>query len=171
MATPSKFRIGIVCAANVCRSPMAETVLRSMAAASGTLGLEVESAGTRVARPVDRPDPRAEAVLRERGYVVRKGRSRALTPGDFDRFDLLLAMDRAILADMQAMSPPHQRHKLRLWMDFAHKLGGDVPDPYFGNVHGFARVLDLCEAGAQVLLEHWRKSAAAPTQALLAKRR
>ena len=149
---------------------MAETVLRSMAAASGTLGLEVDSAGARVSRSVGRPDPRADAALRERGYVARKGRSRSLTPGDFDGFDLLLAMDRANLADMQGMAPPHQRHKLRLWMDFAQKPGGDVPDPYFGNAHGFARVLDLCEAGARGLLEQWRHGVVQPDAALAGRR-
>ena len=169
MVTPPKFRIIVVCTANVCRSPMAETVLRSMAAASGTFGLEVDSAGTRVSRPGVRPDPRAEAVLRERGYVVRKGRSRALTRGDFDGFDLLLAMDRTNLADMQAVAAPY-RHKLRLWMDFAQKPGSDVPDPYFGNANGFARVLDLCEAGARGLLEHLRQGAVS-MDASLARRR
>jgi protein-tyrosine phosphatase len=140
--------------ANICRSPMAEAVLHGMAQADGRLSLELDSAGTRVARPGVRPDSRAEAALLRRGYEVLKARSRQLVEEDFDSFDLLLAMDRPNLADMLGICPPHHRRKVGLFLAFAPESGlYEVPDPYFGSAQGFERVLDLCELGSRGLLE------------------
>jgi protein-tyrosine phosphatase len=150
---PPRFKVLVVCMANVCRSPMAESVLRAVAAEHGRVWLEVESAGTRVTRTGLRPDPRAEEALLRRGYSASGSRSRALVPSDFDRFDLLLAMDRTNLADMLAIGPPIHHVKARLLLDCApdHPVR-EVPDPYFGSAEGFEHVLDLCEAGARGLL-------------------
>jgi protein-tyrosine phosphatase len=146
-------KILVVCMANVCRSPMAAAVIRGMAASQRGLALEIDSAGTRVARPALQPDPRADAALRRRGYTAAKGRSRALTAEDFDRYDLLLAMDSRNLQDMLAVAPAHHHAKAKLLLDFADGVATrEVPDPYFGDAQGFERVLDLCEAGGRGVL-------------------
>jgi protein-tyrosine phosphatase len=159
-------RVLLVCAANVCRSPLAAQVLRERAARadaapgnggqspSSAAALHVESAGVRAPRRAERLDPRARDTLRQRGYAAKDGRSRALSVADFERFDLLLAMDGEVLAAMEQLCPPAQRHKLRRFLDYApgHE-GQDVPDPYWGDVRGFEHVVDLCEAAAGGLLD------------------
>jgi protein-tyrosine phosphatase len=142
-------RVLLICMGNICRSPMALAVVRQLAGSR----LEVDSAGTHAVRPPRGTDPRAIAVLARRGYTPAMRRSRPVTAADFERFDLLLAMDQANLEDLHARCPPGQERKLRLFLDFAAGLEGrDVPDPYFGDLPGFERVLDLCEAGARGLL-------------------
>jgi protein-tyrosine phosphatase len=153
----SQLKVLLVCMANVCRSPMAEAVVRSVAAVNGRVWMEVDSAGTRVARGGLRPDPRAQEALRRRGYLLSDRRSRTLVADDFDRFDLLLAMDRANLADMLEIGPPSHHIKARLLLDFApDQPVREVPDPYLGTTEDFERVLDLCEAGARGLARLYR---------------
>ena len=143
----------LVCAANVCRSPMAEQVLRAQAQ-RGRLALHIESAGTHAARRAEAPDARALETLRRRGYVPRAvARSRAVSAQDFERFDLLLAMDGEVLAAMLLLAPHELAHKARRFLDYAPGLEGqDVPDPYWGDQRGFDQVLDLCEAACAGLL-------------------
>jgi protein-tyrosine phosphatase len=153
--TRGKVRIVMVCAANVCRSPMAVSVVQRVAQATGRHRLiELDSAGVGVARPGMKPDARAVMALQRRGYAPPKSRSRALTAEDFDRADLLLAMDGATLAAMQALVASNLHPKARLFLDFARGLAErEVPDPYFGEASGFDRVVDLCEAAAHGLID------------------
>jgi low molecular weight protein-tyrosine phosphatase len=147
-------RILFVCLANICRSPMAQSVTEAMAAARlAALPLQAESAGLHVARGGARPDPRALAALERRGYAASRTRSREIRAEDFTRFDLILAMDRAVLEELARLCPAGERHKLGLFLDHAEgRRGQEVPDPYFGGAEGFDNVLDLCEAGARGLL-------------------
>lgn len=140
--------------ANVCRSPMAQSVLRQMAAHQRmSRRLEVGSAGVRVSWPGARIDPRAEAALRRAGYACAPSRSQQIAAADFERLDLALAMDHSNLDALRALCPPEHAHKLRLFLDFAPGLQGQaVPDPYYGDARGFDNVLALCEAGARGLL-------------------
>jgi protein-tyrosine phosphatase len=164
IAPPPAKRVLMVCAANICRSPMARQVLQTLAEradSSGrhpTLRLHVESAGTRVASRAEPPDARAVAALTRRGYQLRRSaRSRALASADFERFDLLLAMDAEVLADMRAIAPSTHLRKLKCLLDFAPgRAGQDVPDPYWGDERGFDIALGLCEAGCAGLLEALR---------------
>ncbi|MGH8795576.1 MAG: low molecular weight protein-tyrosine-phosphatase [Caldimonas sp.] len=147
-------RILFVCLANICRSPMAQSVTEAMAAtrAAGP-PLRAESAGLHVARGGAPPDPRALAALKRRGYTGSRMRSREIRVEDFARFDLILAMDRMILAELVALCPAGERHKLELFLDYADgRHGQEIADPYFGGAQGFENVLDLCEAGARGLL-------------------
>lgn len=146
----------MVCMGNICRSPMAQTVARKLAAdAKLSPRLKFDSAGTHAHHAGERPDPRAEATLSRRGYHLGRIRSRRIAPQDFQRFDLILAMDASVLADLRRLCAPAYLSKLRLFLDFAEGLNEtDIPDPYYGNVEGFDRVLDLCEAGAKGLIKH-----------------
>ncbi|MEO7007825.1 MAG: low molecular weight protein-tyrosine-phosphatase [Caldimonas sp.] len=147
-------RILFVCLANICRSPMAQSVTEAMAAARAAgPPLRAESAGLHVARGGAPPDPRALAALKRRGYAGGRVRSREIRTDDFARFDLILAMDRMVLAELTRLCPAGERHKLELFLDYAEgRRGQEVPDPYFGGAEGFENVLDLCEAGARGLL-------------------
>ena len=149
-------RILVVCMGNICRSPMASAALHALAAQRRLLSLvEIDSAGTHGGHQGEKPDPRAMAVARARGHEqIARERARRVVEKDFERFDLLLAMDRDNLMNLQHLCPTAHRHKLHLFLEYAGVAGeSEVPDPYYGNLAGFERVMRLCEAGAQGVLD------------------
>ena len=148
----------MVCMGNVCRSPIAQIVTLHFLRQAGLAHLiEIDSAGTYARHSREPPDLRAKFVLSKRGYAIGKSRSRQISESDFSRYDLILAMDQANLNDLRRMCPRDHEHKLRLFLEFTKEANTrDVPDPYYGNVEGFERVLDLCEAGARGLVAHYR---------------
>lgn len=149
-----KKKILFVCTGNICRSPSAEGVALHMIAQAG-LGdrFEVDSAGTHGYHVGEAPDPRTTAAAAKRGYDLRPLRARKLEIADFQRFDLLLAMDRGHLDIMHRLSPEVYRPKLALFMQFAQRFELDeVPDPYYGGEAGFEAVLNYCEDGVDGLL-------------------
>ena len=136
-----------VCTGNICRSPTAEGVLRHLAARE-SIDLRIESAGLgdwHVGHP---PDERAQHHARGRGYDLSSQRARQVNARDFQEFDLILAMDRGHFHELQRMSPPEHRAKVRMFVE-----GCDVPDPYYGGAQGFERVLDLVEERCRALLQ------------------
>lgn len=147
-------KILLMCTANVCRSPMACSVARQMAAAAGLSGaLTFESAGTHAQLAGKRLDARAKSTLLGRSYKPTAARSKQITEQDFQRFDLILAMDETNLKELQRQCAQIYQPKLRLLLSFAPEIGvTEIPDPYYGNAAGFERVLDLCEAGVRGLL-------------------
>jgi len=148
------FSILFVCLGNICRSPTAEAVLRHTAArVAPRLALEIDSAGTADYHIGRAPDPRSQRAARERGIDLSGLRARQVTMADFMRFDLILAMDRDNLRNLQAMSPPDARAELRLFLSYAPQLGRlEVPDPYYGGAADFAEVLDLASAASLALI-------------------
>lgn len=149
-------RIGVlmVCLGNICRSPMAEAVLRTKLARAGLeRQFEVDSAGTHSERG-GRADARAVATAAKRGYDLSRMRSRRLSDKDFQRFDLVLAMDLENLAHLRQACPPDQHERLGLLLERgAPSLGQrEVPDPYYGPVAGFEYVLDLIEPACDGLV-------------------
>ena len=149
-------KILIVCKANICRSPMAQSVLLKFADDAGLKRkLRVDSAGTHAGRISEKVDARARNALSARGYTVGKDRSRKVTESDFNSYDLILAMDKSNLSDLRQICPSQLTHKVQGFLVYAQKMDTDeIPDPYFGNAQGFERVLDLCEAGARGVIAH-----------------
>ena len=146
----------MVCMGNICRSPMAEVVANHFLLARPNEVFLVKSAGTHAIRSAD-ADLRARKVLQARGYDMPKRKARGVSDGDFERFDLILAMDATTLSELQRRCPVQHQHKLRLFMSLV-ELGSEVsppsvPDPYYGNAQGFNNVLDMCEAGVKGLLK------------------
>ncbi|MDR3452200.1 MAG: low molecular weight phosphotyrosine protein phosphatase [Rhodoferax sp.] len=152
----------MVCMGNVCRSPMAQVVTLHMAGQAGLArDILVDSAGTHADGSRETPDPRAKLVLAARGYPVGTSRARQVIERDFARHDLILAMDQVNLNELQRLCPAEHAHKLHLFLEFAQGADGcEIPDPYYGNVEGFERVLDLCEAGARALIDHLQNAPA-----------
>jgi protein-tyrosine phosphatase len=146
---------------------MAQTVTLHMAdRADVGRELRVDAAGTHVGRAGVRPDARGQALLAKRGYAASKNRSRQIVSKDFEKYDLILALDRANLKCLQQLCPAEHQHKIRLFMEFSRGVeASEVPDPYYGNAQGFEHVLTLCEAGALGLIAHYQ-SAMRSTQAL-----
>lgn len=155
-------RILFVCLGNICRSPTAEAVLRELAAREAPeLRLEVDSAGTAAYHVGQPPDPRTRAAAARRGYDLSTLRARTVEPADFERFDLILAMDRDNLTALQRRAPSHAHQRLHLFLEFSPDAAPeDVPDPYYGGPNGFEEVLDLVEAATRGLLTHLRQRAA-----------
>lgn len=147
-------KILMVCMGNICRSPLAEGVVRRLVDRAGMSGfIEVDSAGTLAYHAGEQPDPRAKKVAASRGYDLSGMRARRVAEDDFSHFDLVLAMDKQNLAALERVCPDAQLHKLGLFMEYAEDSGHDeIPDPYYGGPDGFERVLDMCEAAAQGLI-------------------
>lgn len=148
-------KILMVCMGNICRSPMARAVAQQMAQDAGyAQEFEFDSAGTLAQHAGERADPRARTVLLSRDYEPGNTRARRVNDQDFERFDLILAMDQTNLAALQRLCPAQHLSKLHLLLEFAPSAGvNEVPDPYYGNLAGFERVLDLCEAGVRGLIK------------------
>jgi protein-tyrosine phosphatase len=140
---------------NICRSPMAETVFRRMAAEAG-VEVEVASAGTGGWHVGNGADERALAALRGRGYDGSAHRARQFAREWFDRYDLVVALDRENERDLRrlARDVPGADEKVRLLLGDA-----DVPDPYNGGADGFEHVLDLVEEACERLLGEVRPRA------------
>ncbi len=160
-------RVLMVCMGNICRSPMAEGMLRQRAAERGlAVPVEIDSAGTHSYHEGAPPDPRAQAAALRRGIDVSRLRARRVVASDFERFDLLLAMDDDNHAALLEQAGELHQHKIRLLLDFAAPgLAGtatqrNVPDPYYGGTLGFERVLDLVEEAMAGLLDEVERIAA-----------
>lgn len=150
-------RVLFVCLGNICRSPTGEGLLRHVLAERGLDGeIEVDSAGTGAWHVGDGPDARMTRAAAGRGYRLA-GAARQVTAEDFRRFDLIVAMDRRNLADLEAIAPPpaDRRAELRLFSCFLPSGSpADVPDPYYGGDAGFERVIDLVEQGCEAIADH-----------------
>ena len=180
MRLPVPFRVLFVCLGNICRSPTAEGVMRSLVAEAGMEDqIELDSAGTGSWHVGSPPDERATAAAAGRGIVL-EGAARRVGPEDFEEFDLILAMDASNLSDLQSMAADErQRAKVRLLREFDPASSGsggpedsgsldsggsgagslDVPDPYYGSGDGFQLVLDNVQAACSGLLEQIRQRA------------
>lgn len=149
-------RILVVCLGNICRSPTASAVLQGEVKRRGLEhAVQVDSAGTYAGHQGEKADPRAIDVAVAAGYgQIHQERARRVRAQDYEQFDLILAMDRDNLRNLQDDCPPAHQHKLHLFLDFAGvEAAGEVPDPYYGKRAGFERVLALCEAGARGVLD------------------
>lgn len=151
-------RILFVCLGNICRSPTAEGVMRSLLEAEGLAGrVEIESAGTGSWHVGHPPDERAAAAAAARG-VRLEGQARRVEPGDFHRFDHVVAMDRSNLEELRELAADVEgRARLSLLREHdpeAREQGElEVPDPYYGGEQGFELVLDVVDGGCRGLLE------------------
>lgn len=140
-----------VCLGNICRSPLAEAALRAEAERLG-LDLEVDSAGTgdwHIGYP---PDPRATAVAKRNGIDIAHLRARQVAPGDFERFNYIVALDAQNLANLRAMRPEGGKAELSLLLDHVEGREGEpVADPYYGEDDGFDLTWSDVTEGARAL--------------------
>jgi len=153
-------RLLLVCLGNICRSPMAEGVLRDRLARAGFEGrVELDSAGTGDWHVGSCPDPRAVASAAGHGVDISGLRGRQLSRADFDRFDWLLVADRANLRDARALAPDAAgRAKVALLLDWAGvEPNGEIPDPYTGDAGHFEHVWSLLEQAAEGAVQRLRQ--------------
>lgn len=159
--SPGARRILFVCMGNICRSPTAEGVFRKLLAERAPhLEVHIDSAGTHGYHTGAPPDPRACRAAERRGVDLKPLRARQVSAEDFERFELVLAMDEENRQFLLELCPAEHRHRIRLLLEFApHLTLREVPDPYYGGSTGFEHVLDLVEEAAAGLLEHLRATA------------
>ena len=141
---------------NIIRSPLAENLFRHQAEEAGLDGkYEVDSAGTGGWHEGESPDPRMRRTAARHGLVY-DGEARQIRLSDFDKFDLVVAMDTENRRELQSRTRrPEQARKIRLLREFDPASGPNdsVPDPYYGGDEGFETTYRIVEAGVQGLLQ------------------
>ena len=151
-----KTKILFVCLGNICRSPAAEEVMRSLVAERGLDAMfELDSAGISGYHSGELPDKRMRGHALRRGYGLTH-RSRQVSAVDFPDFDLIIGMDAANLSALRGMAPSvEDARKIHAMAEyFPEGCAYDhVPDPYYEGAEGFELVLDLLEDSCRRLLD------------------
>ncbi|WDZ76437.1 low molecular weight phosphotyrosine protein phosphatase [Ensifer adhaerens] len=149
-------RVLFVCLGNICRSPLAEGVLRALAEQKGLApALEVDSAGTGAWHIGDPPDSRSIKVALRHGIDISALSGRQVRLEDFRDFDLLLGMDENNVRTLKRQAPEGTAEKVHLFLRYASGLGQDVPDPYYDGPEAFEALYQMLEAGCSSLLERF----------------
>ena len=153
-----KIRVLLVCTENICRSPMAEGLLRHYLQESEMRNrVEVSSVGTKASLPGCRPDQRAQKIAAARGIDISGIRARRVTARNLQRSDFIFVMDSANMRDLLQLCPVEQQDKISYLL--SHHVGQpllEVPDPYFGSADGFARVFQIIDDAMADLLSYIR---------------
>ena len=142
-----------VCTANICRSPMAEGVLRKLLADEGLEGqFEIDSVGTHDYQIGKAPFEMAVEAAKWRGYDITHLVSRKISPNDFDHFDFILGMDKLNIRNMKTIAPTRCKDKIELLLEYGDKhYGKDIPDPYGQKEKAYETALDMIEDGCRGL--------------------
>ena len=148
-------RILFICLGNICRSPMAEAVMRRLVEEAGRASeFEIDSAGLISYHEGEEADPWMQAHARRRGYRLTH-RSRPIRESDFRRFDLIIGMDDSNIGRLHRLSPDLDTdRKIHRMTEFCReKVVDHVPDPYYGGAQGFENVIDILEDACQGLFQ------------------
>lgn len=150
----------MVCLGNICRSPLAEGILRQKLKEAGING-EVDSAGTGNWHTGEKPHPLSQKVAAINKIDISYQRARQFCPEDLERFDRIYFMDKNNLADAKRIAGSKwQPKKTALLLDHLPKAGiQDVPDPYFGEFDGYIEVYDLIASACDAIVEDLRNFA------------
>lgn len=144
-----------VCMGNICRSPAAESILKSMVEKEKLSDrVEIESAGTIDYHTGESPDPRMRSHAASRGYFL-KSKARQFDPRtDFERFDYIITMDNEIFNDIRKLDKVKKYHdKIHTMVEFSRYIKAEeVPDPYLGGPEGFEKVMDILVDACRGLL-------------------
>lgn len=147
-------KILMVCLGNICRSPLAEGILKHKIAAH-ELDWQVDSAGTGGWHVGELPDSRSIAEARKNGIDITDQRSQKITATDLDEYDLILAMDASNYQDIKRLATTdEQRRKVKMIMNFANPDRNEsVPDPYYND--GFPRVYRMLDEACEAIVEKY----------------
>ncbi len=143
-----------VCLGNICRSPLAEGVMRHAAEAAGVAHrFTLDSAGCGGWHAGEPPDRRSIACAARHGLDISAQRARKVTTEDFEAFDLILGLDRDNVRHLKAMQPAGSRARVALYLEETVGRAKDVPDPYYGDDRDFEAVFNLCEMASNALIK------------------
>ena len=140
---------------NICRSPSAEGFFaRALENSQYREQVSIDSAGTHSYHVGHAPDSRAVETAAGFGVDITHLRARKVSESDFHQFDMIIAMDHSNYADLQSIQPPGSPASLEMMMQYhPEATPGEVPDPYYGGMHGFTYMCELLEAASAGLLE------------------
>ena len=142
-----------VCMGNICRSPLAQGIFQSVVHEQRLADrFMVDSAGTGGWHVGDPPDPRARHVASTHGIDISTQQCRQIGPHDFNRFDLILAMDQNNLTELKRACPAQCNVEIDLFMAYAGLGQKPVPDPYYGGDAGFETVFQMLRTGAEAMV-------------------
>lgn len=143
----------MVCLGNICRSPLADGMLRNKIQKEG-LNVEVDSAGTINQHAGEHPDSRMTKVAKDRGIDLSFLIARQFIRDDFEKFDVIYVMDDSNYQDViQLASNEHQKNKVRFLLSEINNQNNPVPDPYFGGEQGFIDVFSLVDKATDSIIE------------------
>ena len=147
-------KVLFVCLGNICRSPTAQGVFQKLIDEENMRQrFYLDSAGTHAYHIGEPPDKRSQDSALRRGVDLSKLRARRVVVDDFHRFEYIVAMDEQNFQSLMEMCPSEHQRKISLFMEYAPDLKQtSVPDPYYGGLSGFEKVLDLVEIAARGLL-------------------
>lgn len=153
-------RVLMVCLGNICRSPIAEELLRIKCNQIG-LTIHVDSAGTANYHVGEAPDNRMVRTAQNYGINISNLRARQFKLDDFDNFDLILAMDKDNLRDLIARcSKEEHKQKLLKYQDFAEiNSPTDVPDPYYGTSEDFIETFTIIDESSTMIANKLKRYA------------
>lgn len=148
-------KILMVCLGNICRSPLAEGIMKEKVRRRN-LGWEVDSAGTGYWHTGEGPDPRSVAIAQRKGIDIRSQRARQIRPKDLEEFDLIFAMDTQNYRDIRLLAAgAEQEQKIHLILDLVHPgQARSVPDPYYDD-DGFEGVFRMLEEACEQIATRW----------------
>lgn len=143
-------RILMVCLGNICRSPLAEGILKSKLPESGFF---VDSAGTANYHIGRQPDHRSIETAKKSGVDITYQRGRQFVVSDFDDFDYIYAMDSTNFNDIISLSRNiNDASKIKLILDELTDVDiADVPDPYYGGSQGFENVYRILDSACNII--------------------
>lgn len=148
----------MVCLGNICRSPMAEGIMRSKIEEHGMDAI-VDSAGTSAWHAGEQPDPRAISECLKNGVDLRKQRARQFTAADFDTFDYIFVMDASNYRDVMALAATEDdKNKVEMLLNMSNPgFNQAVPDPYYGGDDGFTNVYNLINNATDQIVKELQK--------------
>ncbi|AWX43015.1 Protein-tyrosine-phosphatase [Flagellimonas maritima] len=144
-----KTKVLMVCLGNICRSPLAEGILKSKI---NDDRIFVDSAGTAGYHIGNPPDKRSIAVAREHGLDIASQKCRKFSKNDFDAFDHIYVMDKSNLVDVLSLAThENEEKKVKLLLDELDLPYNEVPDPYYGGSDGFENVYQMIDLACEAI--------------------
>ncbi|UKN01898.1 low molecular weight phosphotyrosine protein phosphatase [Paracrocinitomix mangrovi] len=152
-------KILMVCLGNICRSPIAEGILRQKLKDGGFSHVATDSAGTSAFHVGEAPDRRMRATAKQNGVDIDDLRARQFVPADFDHFDIIYAMDQSNYNNIMSLAQTEdEKDKVKMILNEVNPSSNEaVPDPYYGGDEGFQHVFDLLDEATDVIIEKYVK--------------